>query len=237
MGLKTKGKMPDKEIYDEHADQYEQLVSYEDWEGNLAPALSRIRPLDGLDVIELGAGTGRLTCLIAPQVKSILALDASAPMLQVAKAKLERGGLRHCRVAVADHRRLPFADASADLILAGWTIAQMVAWNLDTWQTQVESVLAEMRRVLRAGGTIVIIETLGTGHATPYRPEKLAPYYLLLEARGFSSTWIRTDFRFESVTQAESLIGFFFGTELEHQLVQEHGTTVPECTGLWWMNV
>ena len=123
------------------------------------------------------------------------------------------------------------------MILAGWTIAQMVAWNLETWQAEVGSVLAEMRRVLRPGGTIIIIETLGTGYTTPYRPEKLAPYYFLLEARGFSSTWIRTDFRFESVTQAESLIGFFFGTELEHQLVQEHGTTVPECTGLWWMNV
>jgi ubiquinone/menaquinone biosynthesis C-methylase UbiE len=228
--------MPGKEIY-ERADQYEQLVSFEDCQHNLAPALNRIRRLDGLDVVELGAGTGRLTCLIAPQVRSVLAFDASAPMLQVAKAKLERSGLQHCRVAVADHRRLPLADASADMTLAGWTIAQMVAWNLETWQAEAESALAEMRRVLRPGGTVVIIETLGTGYTTPYRPEKLAPYYCLLEASGFASTWIRTDFQFESVAQAGSLIGFFFGAESALQLIQEYGATVPECTGIWRLNV
>jgi ubiquinone/menaquinone biosynthesis C-methylase UbiE len=229
--------MPSKEIYDKHADQYEQLVSFEDCQHNLAPALNRIRLLDGLDVVELGAGTGRLTCLIAPQVKSVLAFDASAPMLQVAKAKLERGGSHHCHAAAADHRQLPLADASADMILAGWTIAQMVAWNLETWQAEVESVLAEIRRVLRPGGTVVIIETLGTGHAAPYRPEKLAPYYSWLEERGMASTWIRTDFQFESLAQAGSLIGFFSGIEFAQQVIQEHGATVPECTGIWWLNV
>ena len=150
--------MPGKEIYDEHADQYEELVSREDYTHNLAPALNQIRPLAGLDVVELGAGTGRLTCLIAPQVRSVLAFDVSAPMLQVAKAKLERSGSHPWRVAVADHRELPIGDASADLVLAGWTIAQMVAWNLETWQAQVESVLAEMRRVLRPAGALLFSE-------------------------------------------------------------------------------
>jgi ubiquinone/menaquinone biosynthesis C-methylase UbiE len=229
--------MPGKEIYDEHADQYEELVSREDYAHNLAPALNRIRPLAGLDVVELGAGTGRLTCLIAPQVKSIQAFDASASMLQVAKAKLERSGLHHCRVAVADHRRLPLADASADLILAGWTIAQLVAWHLATWQTQVALILAEAQRALRPGETIVIIETLGTGYATPYRPGKLAPYYSWLEERGFTSTWIRTDFQFESPTEAKALLGFFFGEAMAEEMVNKHGIIVPECTGLWWLNV
>lgn len=229
--------MPGKEIYDEHADQYQELVSREDYAHNLAPALSQIRPLAGLDVVELGAGTGRLTCLIAPQVKSIQAFDASASMLQVAKAKLERSGLHHWRVAVADHRQLPISDASADLILAGWTIAQLVAWNLATWQTQVAPVLAEAQRALRPGGTIVIIETLGTGYATPYRPDKLAPYYSWLEERGFASTWIRTDFQFESLAEAKALLDFFFGEAMAEEMVNKHGIIVPECTGLWWLDV
>jgi ubiquinone/menaquinone biosynthesis C-methylase UbiE len=229
--------MPGTEFYDEHADQYEELVSREDYTHNLAPALNQIRPLAGLDVVELGAGTGRLTCLIAPQVKSIQAFDVSASMLRVAKAKLERSSLRHWRVAVADHRALPIGNASADLVLAGWTVAQLVAWNLATWQTQVASVLAEAQRVLRPGGTIVIIETLGTGYATPYRPGKLAPYYSWLEERGFTSTWIRTDFQFESPTEAKALLGFFFGEAMAEEKVNKHGIIVPECTGLWWLNV
>lgn len=229
--------MPDKEIYDRHAGQYEQLVSFEDCQHNLEPALDRIRPTAGLDVIELGAGTGRLTCLIASRVKSIRALDASAPMLRVAKAKLERSSLRHWHVAVADHRQLPAGDASADLVLAGWTIGQLVAWNQATWRGEVQRVLGQVRRVLRPGGTAIIIETLGTGSATPERPPKLAPYYAFLEESGFSSVWVRTDFAFRSLGQAESLLGFFFGAEWAQQNIREYGTLVPECTGLWWLNV
>ena len=54
--------MPDYQaIYQNQAAQYELMVSREDYQGNLLPALNAIRPLAGLDVVELGAGTGRLT--------------------------------------------------------------------------------------------------------------------------------------------------------------------------------
>ena len=79
-----------EEIYNQHADQYELLVSREDYQRNIPQALNRIRPLDGLDVIELGAGTGRLTCMLAPVPKSIQAFDASQHMLDVAASKLEK---------------------------------------------------------------------------------------------------------------------------------------------------
>jgi ubiquinone/menaquinone biosynthesis C-methylase UbiE len=76
--------MPDyHQIYRQHADQYELLVSREDRDGNLIRALNGIRPLAGLDVVELGAGTGRVTRLAAPLVRRIYAFDASAPMLRV----------------------------------------------------------------------------------------------------------------------------------------------------------
>ena len=106
--------MPDHEkIYNEHADQYELLVSREDYQRNILRALDKIRPLYGLDVVELGAGTGRLTCMLAPVVKSIRAFDASQHMLDVAIAKLGQSGLQNWRVKVADHRNLPVADRVA----------------------------------------------------------------------------------------------------------------------------
>ena len=84
--------MPSQETYSRHADEYEQLVSHEDYRGNILPALNRTRPLAGLDVVESGAGTGRLTRLIAPVVKSVRAFDASLNMLQVAQAVLVHNG-------------------------------------------------------------------------------------------------------------------------------------------------
>ena len=53
-----------QDIYANQADSYEAMVAREDYEGNILKTLQGIRPLEGLDVIEFGAGTGRLTLLL-----------------------------------------------------------------------------------------------------------------------------------------------------------------------------
>ena len=78
------------------------------------------------------------------------------------------------------------------------------------------------------------METLGPGRETPQRSEELAPYLAYLDKNGFQSTWIRTDFRFESVEEAVRLVGFFFGEELAGQVAERQSPVVPECTGIWW---
>jgi len=224
--------MPDhKDIYRSEADQYEYLVACEDFQGNLLPTLQRILPLAGKEIVELGAGTGRLTCLLAPLAKSIRAYDISQPMLDVAVLKLKDLGLSNWQVEMADHRQLPAASQSADLAISGWSICYLVDWNRSSWVSQVEQALGEMRRALRSNGTIILIETLGTGFETPHPPEHLLEYYQFLANQGFQSTWLRTDYRFPSEEEARRMAGFFFGSELAEKV---HGPTIPECTGLWW---
>lgn len=227
--------MPEhEEIYRGHADQYQLLVSREDYQGNILRALNRIRPLAGLDVVELGAGTGRLTCLLASVVKTIQAFDIAQPMLDVAVARLQESGLRHWRVAVADHRHLPLSDHVADIAISGWSLCYTVVWHQATWWEELSRALAEMRRSLRPGGTIILLETLGTGYITPHPPAALAAYYALLEEQGFASTWIRTDYRFGSLAEAEALTRFFFGEALAERVINENLVVLPECTGIWW---
>ncbi len=233
--------MPDfKIIYDKHADQYELLVLREDYQGNILRALNRIRPLDGLDVVELGAGTGRLTCMLAPLIESIQAFDASQHMLDVAAAKLEKSGLTNWQTRVADHRCLPAAERCADVAISGWSVCYTVVDYVETWRDELGKALAEMKRVLRPGGTIIILETLGTGHETPHPPDNLTAYYAFLEnEQGFSHTWIRTDFHFESLAEAETLLGFFFGASfietMIEKLVSQDPVILPECTGIWYL--
>jgi ubiquinone/menaquinone biosynthesis C-methylase UbiE len=229
--------MPDaREIYRLHADQYDELVRCEDRHGNLLKAIRDVVALEGAQVVELGAGTGRLTALLAPQVQSIRAFDLEPAMLDVARGKLTALGTRNWQLAIADNARLSVADESADLSIAGWSYGHQTVWNPDGWREPITAALGEMTRVLRPGGTAIVIETLGTGHTEPFEPPlDLARYYALLTKEfHFEQRWIRTDNEFASRADGERLVRFFFGEHLTRNFVAVEPAVLPECTGVWW---
>ncbi len=220
-------------IYREQARQYENLVNHEDYQHYLGTALSAIRSFDQADWVEWGAGTGRLTDLAAPTARSIIALDASAAMLAVAADKLRQINSLKWQIAVADHRHAPLPDRCADIAIAGWTIGYLSSKFVPDWQGALRQAIGEMQRVLRPGGALIIIETLGTGYIEPAR---LYPdYYDFLEQDlGFQHKSIRTDYQFASVDEAVEGLGFFFGERFEQEIRDKHWDIVPECTGIWW---
>jgi ubiquinone/menaquinone biosynthesis C-methylase UbiE len=224
-----------KDIYANQSQAYNAMVSREDYEGNLLPALDGIRPLVDADVVEFGAGTGRVTRLLAPHVRHIHAFDAEPAMLAVARETLVPLG-DNWALDVADNAHLPVEDDSADVAIEGWSFGHAPTWHGANWHAVIDSYLAEMARVLRTGGTAVLIETMGTGHETPAPPaphlEELFAYFE--GPHGFQYRWIRTDYEFESVEEAERLTRFFFGDELADRIVAEQMTILPECTGIWW---
>jgi len=226
-----------RKIYKTDADRYEALVSREDHQGNIMKALEEIVNPDGLDILDLGAGTGRLTMMLAPHAKSIRAFDASAEMLRVSRERLLASGLSIWGVGVADHRQLPVESHSVDLVVSGWSVAYLYVWHPETWQAELEKWLGEMKRTLRRGSFIVLFESLGTGNESPIQLEHLKEYYPWLDEAGFQNKWIRTDYKFESVDEAEDLSRFFFGDELADKVRANNWIILPECTGVWWLKI
>ncbi len=232
--------MPDfKSIYNSRANEYEQLVACEDYEGNIFKALNEIRPFSSSRVVELGAGTGRITRLLTPLVNQIFFFDISPHMVDVALTKLTETGFQNWGTAVADNRALPVRRNTADVAIAGWTLGHFTGWYPESWRAEIGCVLAEMKRVTRPGGTIIILETLGTGRVTPRPPTAdLAAYYDWLDNRlGFATKWIRTDYQFGSTAEANRLISFFFGNENVGDIIPPDSLIVPECTGIWWLTI
>ncbi|MFC5403404.1 class I SAM-dependent methyltransferase [Cohnella soli] len=228
--------MPDHDrIYAEEAPSYHEMISKQP---PLADIIRSIRPFAGLDIVDMGAGTGRLSVDLAPEARSLVALDASEAMLIENAQRLAATSARNWRTVVADHRKLPLPDDSADLIVSGWSVCYLTSSNLPEWESNLAQVLAEMHRVLRPGGTIILFETMGTGLETPNPPEFLLPYYEALTAKyDFSHKWIRTDYCFDNAEQAERLSRFFFGDELADRVAREQLSELPECAGVWWLTI
>jgi ubiquinone/menaquinone biosynthesis C-methylase UbiE len=226
-----------RKIYQSEGHRYQALIEPEDYQENIPRAIDEIINVDGLDVIDIGAGTGRLTLLLAPRAKSIHAFDASAEMLRVCRERLVASRLSNWRVDVADHRRLPIPNHSADLVISGWSVAYLAVWYPETYREELETWMNEMKRVLKPGGHIILFESLTTGSETPIPLEHLKDYYPWLDEAGFRNKWIRTDFKFESVDEAAESLAFFFGEEMSKQIREKGSTIVPECTGVWWLKV
>ena len=199
--------------------------------------LREITTLEERLILDLGAGTGRLACMLAPHVRHVRAFDVSEEMLRVCKQKFTASGLSNWQVDLADHRKLPIPDQTADLVVSGWSVSYLAVWNPDTWREELENWMAEMKRVLKPGSFIVLYESLGTGNESPIRLEHLKDFYPWLDEKGFQNKWIRTDYKFESLAEAEELSRFFFGDELGNKVVQNNWTVLPECTGVWWLKI
>jgi ubiquinone/menaquinone biosynthesis C-methylase UbiE len=226
--------MPDhKKVYQNEGDRYQQLIFREDYQGNLLPALERILNLRGLDVLDLGAGTGRLSLLLAPIVRSVQVMDLSTHMLLVALDLLQGQGNSNWNVFAADHRNIPLLPGSADLIISGWSFCYLVVWEDNDWQDNLEQGLNEIKRLLRPAGKVIIIETLGTGNTEPVVIDKLGSYLAYLEKSGFKRDWVRTDYQFEDLDEAEDLVEFFFGSEMLGKITRDNKPILPECTGIW----
>jgi SAM-dependent methyltransferase len=108
----------------------------------LRSAVAVLAPGPGRRLLDLGCGKGRFAVHLRDRGAEVVGLDLSAAMLAGA------GGLDRVRGSA---RRLPFAAASFDGVLAVEVLQHVAPRGLD-------AVLAELRRVVRPGGTVAIID-------------------------------------------------------------------------------
>ncbi len=95
-----------------------------------------LRP--GRVVLDLAAGTGKLTRLLVPTGAKVIAVEPIPEM----RAKIE-----NVRVLAGTAEAIPLADASVDAV----TVAQAFHWF------RAEEALREIRRVLRPGGGLALV--------------------------------------------------------------------------------
>ncbi len=109
--------------------------------------LSLIDPT--LTVGDLGCGTGQVSELVAPHVARVIAVDGSTDMVQATRKRLK--GLNQVEVRRGDMEALPIDDGTLDVAVVALVLHHV---------PEPARALAEMHRVLKCGGRVLIVDML-----------------------------------------------------------------------------
>lgn len=105
----------------------------------------------GQQVLDIAGGTGDLARAFAGRVGAtgrVILTDINGAMLGVGRDRMIDGG-QHIPAAQCDAEKLPFPDAHFDLVSVAFGLRNM---------TRKEVALTEMRRVIRPGGRLLVLE-------------------------------------------------------------------------------
>lgn len=121
-------------------------------------SVAAVRHPPALRILDLATGTGDLAIALAQRMPHarVVALDASVEMIRHANNRLLKSSLVAVRTMVGDMGALPMANASVDLVVAAYGVRNVPSAPL---------AIAEMRRVLRPGGRLMLLDF--------YRPEQV----------------------------------------------------------------
>ncbi|MGE3150689.1 MAG: class I SAM-dependent methyltransferase, partial [Pseudorhodoplanes sp.] len=139
-----------QDYFSAHAAEWDRIrklhAADEAVEAAIREALSE-RPIRAL--LDLGTGTGRMLELFGPQIGRGLGIDMSLDMLALARARIERAGLRNCSVRQGDIADLALPRESFDAVI----IHQVLHFLTDGARA-----IAEAARVLDPGGRLLVVD-------------------------------------------------------------------------------
>lgn len=155
-----------QEFFDRHARQWDDLAR------TLLPVpeyRERLLALvpEGRIVVEVGLGTGGLLPALAGKSARVIGVDHSPAMLDEARRRLATAGLAGIDLRLGEMTHLPLPDRSAEC-----TVLNMVLHHA----ADPPTVLAEIRRILVPGGTLVLADLVR--HEREVARERLADQWL-----------------------------------------------------------
>jgi ubiquinone/menaquinone biosynthesis C-methylase UbiE len=118
---------------------------------SLGRLVELVKPQRDWQVLDIATGAGHTAAAFAPHVAHVIASDITEEMLEEARKLAAAKGLGNMEAAAADAEALPFPDARFDLVTC-----RIAAHHFP----DVPRFVAEVRRVLKAGGTFALVDNI-----------------------------------------------------------------------------
>ena len=151
------------------------------WKRVLGEAL----PGKGLDILDVGCGTGEMSLVLAEMGHNVLGLDLSEKMLSLAREKAKASSLK-VKFSLGDAENLKFGSGKFDAL-----ISRHVLWTLP----HPEKALEEWKRVVKGGGQVLVIDARWRDGSISSRSRRLASELgmLLIERQNPWKGWYPKD--------------------------------------------
>ena len=114
-----------------------------------ARVLDEAGPVDGLDVVDLGSGSGQLTLDLARHAASVTAVDFSGVMLDLLAERAADAGLGNVDTSLASLQTVDLPAASVDVVVTSYALHHLR-------HREKEALLRRVAHWLRPGGRIVV---------------------------------------------------------------------------------
>ncbi len=114
---------------------------------SLVEALLRLMP--PMVVADLGAGEGGFALLLSQRAMRVIAVDASAKMIEVGREQTRRHGIKNIDYRLGDMEEVPIGDGEVDLVFFSQSLHHAL---------HPQRAVEEAWRILGVGGRIVVLD-------------------------------------------------------------------------------
>lgn len=224
--------MPSPNIW-KHTATYEVENRAVDPDGRLWSALqSHAGPngWTGRTVLDLGCGTGFHLPLFATDAARVVGVEPHPDLLALARRRT--AGLENVTLLAGTAQRVPLPDSSVDVVHVRWAYF---------FGPGCEPGLAELDRVVRRGGTALVIDNDGSrstfgawfrrGYPHLPPPADIERFWV---TRGWTRTPVDMGWRFESRADLEAVVRIEFKPSVADEILRHHdGLDVDYAVNVW----
>lgn len=193
--------------------------------------LEKIVPLSGRRIADVGTGIGHYPMLLARRTGRTYGIESEPSLLTVARQRANASHQPNIRIVEGEPGALPLRDGAVDIVLTS---------RIDPDDHALPAV-AEAMRVLRPGGTLVVIGYYGRDDvAAMLEPEVVAEAVDATQRR--TGWWLRHGFKIKVIhtrlelgddETAHELLPRLYGDRGRAYLMRPHATSLRLNLGLF----
>lgn len=202
-----------------------------DPERKVLAALERIVPMAGKRIADVGTGIGHYPMLLARHTGRTYGIESDPVLLDVARQRAAAAHQPNLRIVEGGLDSLPLRDSAVDIVLCGL---------IEPDDTSLPG-MAELLRVLRPGGRLIVIGYYGRDQvASLLEPEVVAHAFDATQRR--TGWWLRHGFKIKVVHSridisdpevAMELLPHLYGDRARAFLMGPHPTSLTLKLGLF----